>query len=494
MKMVMYHGVYAPWEHYPKFLRQSEVRNPLIPLKGFFDANTVEGHIEKLKRWRFFVVGVEHYDDVRFGPGNLLYDYELNIRLLESLYLLLLDYQEHSYSYTKITEADLAGEKERWVWYPSDLTEKELLNPHLIIKAGFDEVQPQEFRDHLWEWINAALSSNPIDESMTPGEFITVYEHLVKLYSAAWLIFRRETEGSHLKRAPESANTIGSVTGDQREANTDTPVNNDTLQEPSPAEKLGLKAVADLIVKTTPSVQLIMHLATHQNPFIFFLFVVIDHREMHSKEKIAVEIEKNCSKLVSVVAIVKKLRRVRKAVKEGLRFINNALWCKNTIYRSTSLKLPRPQYEFPITMNQREIVDAWEQWGSHGHMLGKDAMKRLEARNYLDSLFGIDQAIESLLRGLIKMHTGFLPYNRNIVTLLKMTLLFTEKYWDLFYKDAEPALRAIGLLTSEIGRGRDPLPEPVDEEAIKILLSKSQIIANSFLEEYSLLLTEASGQ
>jgi hypothetical protein len=270
-ELVMYCGIYAPWDHYPKFLRQSEVRNPLIPLKGFFDANDVDGHFTKLKRWRHYVVNSEHYNDERFGPGYLLCDYELNIRLLECLYILLLDYEEQSYSYPKVTEDQLTSEKEEWAWYPSDLTKKELLNPYLVIKAAFDEIQPEAFRDHLWEWISAALSMNAIDEFKSPGEIIAVYEYLVKMYSAAWLIVQRDGEKPFLKEKPVAENKVLPEPEDKNALTVMAdPIRKNVSIKATPAQKLGLKEVTKLILKIDPTVQMVCHFHTSDEPFIFF--------------------------------------------------------------------------------------------------------------------------------------------------------------------------------------------------------------------------------
>ena len=43
---------YAPWEHYPKNLRQHEVTNPMLVINDFFSANTVDGHCKRLEEWR----------------------------------------------------------------------------------------------------------------------------------------------------------------------------------------------------------------------------------------------------------------------------------------------------------------------------------------------------------------------------------------------------------------------------------------------------------
>ncbi|MEN0055425.1 MAG: hypothetical protein AAGC65_17245 [Mucilaginibacter sp.] len=221
----MYCGIYAPWDHVPKFLRYAEVMNPLVPVMYFFDANDVEGHEEKLKTWRHFVVTDAYFNDARFGPGSLIFDYEQNVRLVEALYLLSLDRDDAPNKVNQITEEQLATERAEWVWFPVELTEKELLDPYVPIKAAFEELQLQQFRDHLSEWLNAALSIDAVDEYMSAGEIIMVYDHLKKMYSAAWLIFQRDTERTQYKdktrRARESSDCPDGKQGELEEEETD---------------------------------------------------------------------------------------------------------------------------------------------------------------------------------------------------------------------------------------------------------------------------------
>ena len=134
---------------------------PLIPVQYFFDANDVEGHEVKLKIWLHHVVNEGFYNDQRFGPGTLVYDYEPNVRLLEALYLLLLDQED--FGKPSIAQEQLDLERQKWDWFPVVLTGKELLDPYLVIKASFDEVKTQAFRDYLAEWLGATLCLDAID-------------------------------------------------------------------------------------------------------------------------------------------------------------------------------------------------------------------------------------------------------------------------------------------------------------------------------------------
>ena len=197
----MYFDKYAPWEHYPKTLRQHEIENPMSVVADFFFADSVKGHGKRLKEWRYYVVNDEHYNEKRHGPGTLLFFYDLNLKLLEAMFLLLCTYKNFSYQQEKLTEAQLEEEREQWEYYPKNLTLKEQLNPYIAVKKVFKKIKPQAYRDHLHEWSHVALYNNADTEGLYAGEIIAVYENLLKLYSAAWLIYQREGEKPKLKRS-----------------------------------------------------------------------------------------------------------------------------------------------------------------------------------------------------------------------------------------------------------------------------------------------------
>ncbi|MCZ4223529.1 hypothetical protein [Pedobacter rhodius] len=188
----MRNKTYAPWEHYPKTLRHQEVQNPISVVIDFFNADSVKGHGKRLKNWRYYVVNDEHYNEKRYGPGSLLYIYELNLKILEAMFLLLLNYKNFYYQRKRLTEQQLEEEKEQWEYYPKNLSLKEQLEPYKAVKKIFKKIKPQEYRDQLREWVHVALYIKTDVEALHAGEVIEVYENLIKLYSAAWLIYKRE--------------------------------------------------------------------------------------------------------------------------------------------------------------------------------------------------------------------------------------------------------------------------------------------------------------
>jgi hypothetical protein len=187
----MYYGPYAPWEHYPKNLRHSEVLNPLIVVADFFDAASPKEHIARLRRWHHYVIYHNHFKDKRHGMSKLLSIHDENIRLLEAMDLLLLSYTVSREQDICITVERLIVEKESWKYFPYNLSEKHLISPYKAVAKVFKQIPPQQYREHLNEWLHAALSKHPIDENIEASEVYTVLDNLLKLYAAAWLIFKR---------------------------------------------------------------------------------------------------------------------------------------------------------------------------------------------------------------------------------------------------------------------------------------------------------------
>jgi hypothetical protein len=193
-RKLMYYGVYAPWEHYPKNLRHYEIQNPFSVVEEFFSCAWPKSHRRDLKEWRDSVINEKFFLDKKHGPGSVLFIHEMNLKLLEALHLLWLDYEENKYSLPELTEAQLEEEKEKWIYFPNNLSVKELLNPYKVAKKIFKRISPQQFRDYLDEWLDWSLSNSAIDETVVPGEVIMVYENMLKLYSVAWLIHQREAK------------------------------------------------------------------------------------------------------------------------------------------------------------------------------------------------------------------------------------------------------------------------------------------------------------
>jgi len=75
--------------------------------------------------------------------------------------------------------------------YPEHLTVREIIRPSSVIKKMFRIHKLDGYRKILNIWLYDALSTTFMEESLSKSEVIIVYEQLVKLFEAMWLISQR---------------------------------------------------------------------------------------------------------------------------------------------------------------------------------------------------------------------------------------------------------------------------------------------------------------
>jgi hypothetical protein len=128
--VVMYSGKYFPWDEYPKFLLFDEIQEPLKVLINYFGGNWPAEHRKELKEWLKYVLKDEHYQH-KHGPGSLLFISDEHLRLLEAYYLLSFRYSDDELRTTEIvSKEDLTAARQKWFYFPDNLSEKELSNPY----------------------------------------------------------------------------------------------------------------------------------------------------------------------------------------------------------------------------------------------------------------------------------------------------------------------------------------------------------------------------
>lgn len=186
-----------PTENHTKnrivYLDNDEIAEPCKVISLFFDACSLPEHLDALREWRDDVAFGTHHTRKR-SPDNLLYDYELTIRLIEAAWLLKgqkigklsLDKKNN-----KVAKWYIKTEKKKFTHYPRNLDLREMLKPSLVLKNIFKPFRVTEYRKILNRWLYDALSMNFLEESHSKYEVITVYEQLVKLFEAMWLINQR---------------------------------------------------------------------------------------------------------------------------------------------------------------------------------------------------------------------------------------------------------------------------------------------------------------
>jgi HEPN domain-containing protein len=374
--------------------------------------------------------------------------------------LLFLTYQENSWSRKKLEESQLAEEKETWVYFPNDLSTEELLNPYITIKKIFKKIKPQMYRDYLQEWLHAALYTSPIDETVMPGEVITVYENILKLYAASWLIYQRETKEVELKDKPK-AKIIIDVKNKEIKIKGINP-------NPTAAEKLGLGSVNDLIVKRFPSVQMIVHLGTHSDPFTFFLLILIKDNEKIPEGEVSNKIEDHCKFLANVHTIVHKATSAKSGLTAGNRFWTTAIKQGNIIYQAHSLELPLAQDITNEVFIERAVFH-WERWGRQGKDFLEGTAFYMGIQNYRLAAFLLHQAVESTLKALIHSILGYRVQMHNLSRLLRLSLLIMDDLKNEFKLNTIEGVQHFSLLQNAYSQSRYSSSFDPDGVSVKVL-------------------------
>lgn len=476
----MYLGTIAPWEQYPKHLRFSEIVNPLKVITDFFSSGWPNDHRQDLKEWRYYVLNDKFYKD-RHGPGHVLFIYDQTVQLIEALHLLLLKNSDRWPRLQDVHEEQIDQEKKHWIYFPKNLSAKELANPYKAIKKCFKKISPQEYRDYLKEWLHTALYNSAADETMMAGEIIEVYDNIRKLYSAAWLIHQRETDDTiTLKSWGKSkvdkglaATTIAGELSPVKDLNPNL----------TKAEKLGIEEVKNLIIKRMPSVSMIYLIGTHPDPFTYYLLVLIDDKEKTPEHEIANKIEDNCRYLASVFAIVHKLSSAKEALMKDRRFWHNTLYKSINIYKAPDVELTGVHAINNAVWLERAQLN-WNRWGNQGKDFIKGAVGYIEDANYNLALFCLHQAAESSLIGIITAVLGYRTNGHSLSRKVKMTLLFTDEIKDILELDTLEGARLFTILQSGYAEARYDSEFKADEESVKLLKEKVDLLLGKIEQVY----------
>lgn len=181
------------------YLDNDEITDPIKVVHGFFSHSWLPNHLKMLKRWRNDAA-LESEKSKKCSPYYLVYHYELTIKLIEAAWLLKrhkpgrLDLDDKQES--DIAKWYIKTERKKLRDYPENLTIREIVKPSSVIKKMFRIYKPDGYKKILNRWLHNALSTSFIEESLSKSEVITVYEQLVKLFEATWLISERLKDGN----------------------------------------------------------------------------------------------------------------------------------------------------------------------------------------------------------------------------------------------------------------------------------------------------------
>jgi len=175
------------------YLEKDEMSDPCKVVGLFFDACSLPEHLDMLRKWRDDVA-FETKGTKRRSPDNMLYDFELTVRLIEAAWLLKdckigkLDIGSKD---NNVAEWFTGKERKKLIHYPEKLSMREKVKPSMVLKDLFRPYNVTEYRKILYSWLYDALGDNFLEENRSKYEVITVYEQLVKLFEAMWLINQR---------------------------------------------------------------------------------------------------------------------------------------------------------------------------------------------------------------------------------------------------------------------------------------------------------------
>ncbi|WP_231426323.1 hypothetical protein [Pedobacter sp. Leaf250] len=176
------------------FLDKEEQENPLIIFEAFYQSDWLPGQLKTLKKWRNAVT-YENEKYRQFIPSNLLYDCDLILRLLEAAWLL----KGKKIGKLRIPE-ESSDDLVRWIMkreskrlehYPKSLSSNHIIKPHKVISKTFFKRDLDSYKRILKTWLSDALHPSFMEENLSKADVIGVYESLVGLIEAAWLINQR---------------------------------------------------------------------------------------------------------------------------------------------------------------------------------------------------------------------------------------------------------------------------------------------------------------
>ncbi|WP_345213699.1 HEPN domain-containing protein [Mucilaginibacter gynuensis] len=433
----------------------------------FIGTSTLKGHKRNLKKWRDLVITEHHYKNKAHGPGELLFTYDLNLKLLEAMHLFWLTYRNNNWNFKALSVEQLRDERDAWEEYPRNLELKEQQNPYKAIKKVFAKLGPQQYRDSLHEWLYFALCNAPADETLLAGEITAVYENLLKLYSLAWLIHKRQHSNSNKGYAGENIGDAANSGSKDHQEEARSIIIKDINPQPGKAE--ALEEIKKLIIERLPVVKMIIHLGTRTDPALFYLLILVDDQDKTPEHSISNKIEDNCRYLGNVLTLVHKVSSAVNAINIGSRFWNDVLVKGNIIHQS-------PDVHFPAKpdMSGEDFAGSptynWERWGIQGKQFIAGAVFYQADHKYRLAAFLLHQAVESILKAVIQAVLGYRISIHNIGRMLKISELFTEALSSVFELKTLEGKQLFELLQNAYSeaRYRDAFDPTKEEIAIAV--------------------------
>ncbi|UEG53367.1 HEPN domain-containing protein [Mucilaginibacter daejeonensis] len=374
-----------------------------------------------------------------------------------------------------IPEKQLAEEKATWDHYPANLYDKQIADPFIVVKQLFNEFSLAVYRDHLFEWLLMAMSeTSNYEPELTAEEVIGVYEHMIKLYDAAWIVYQRQSDEpkrikSIIQRSKAALDTVTLETAPPKE----TALTSDpdvmaipegrpdikqpryflrTLYpEPTPAEILALQKVKDFILERFPTVQAIYFLGSTTAPYICYLLLLVADEEKREEGHLSTIIEDHLRFLSHAHIILhKSSSAIENSANQG-RFWDDTFERAYLVYKDEALEVTDNGIH-PDGLTLLSVTFFWHRWGKQGKDLLRGAKFYLKIGNYRLAAFSLHKATEMLLKGIIHSVTGYRIQMHNLSRLLRFTLLFTTALKEVFELNTREGVREFTFLRTAYKR------------------------------------------
>jgi HEPN domain-containing protein len=185
--------------------------------------------------------------------------------------------------------------------------------------------------------------------------------------------------------------------------------------------------------------RMLMNLGEHVHPlslhhFLYFLVLTpeMEKRPFHEIQDL---IEGRCRAYGRLTAVVHSRNFVQSRLKEGDPFF--ATICKFGILLYDLPDEHAAAYPEPASGARLKFsLDTWQRWeiASSGFLRG--ASFYMDGDQYSLAVFMLHQAVEHACTGLIQAVTGYRMTTHNLDKLLRFSLSFTGKLWEVFPRDS----------------------------------------------------------
>ncbi len=398
-------------------------------ITAFFDADNPLGHVETLRNWRYYVTNDSVYQNERQGPSTLVHDHELNVRLLEAALLLSLAYRNGDIKVNAVTDEQISMEKAQWEYDAGHLSVEEVRNPYLAIWGLFETIPLQQYRDLLYEWLTAALCTHTGDEDLTAAKIITVYDNLLKLYDAAWVLYKRNEDNHYQntklinadgRKGNKSVHEVENLKGKPLKDVMIYTLDNFNIQD----RRNVLTQVIEKIRYKVPLAEAVFYLgAPPDKERTVFLLTVVSPEENRTASELADVIENSCQPVANVTTLIIQQPSLERRLARHDLFYEQAVAC-TIVYLSGKMILPAVNSSAIIRNLNCDKV-SWQRWYGQAEEFLKGAEYHLKEGAYKAALFSLHQAAEAALIAIVEEVTGYRPSSHNLSRLFKLTEMFT---------------------------------------------------------------------